>query len=86
MKQLELFEPKTLWMSKDYLIIMKYYPHVADNIETYWENLAQTISYLDNLLLDTRNGERKGFPPKHAACLLNLISFRKYLANENCQD
>lgn len=86
MKQLELFEPETLWMSKDYLILQKYYPHIADAIAYNWKEPLQIINFLEKLLLSTREDTRKGFPPEHAACILNLIELRKKLQNDESKE
>lgn len=81
MKQLELFEPSSWADFKEYWIIEKDYIHISDMIEDLWDTPDELIQYLHSLLLETRNGTRKGFPPEHAACILNLIEIRKKLLN-----
>ena len=87
MKQLELFEPASILETKEFHTLRSYYPFAAGRIKFFHyaaENSEEDILllYLNSLLLETRNGTRKGFPPEHAACILNLIEIRKKLLND----
>ena len=91
MKQLELFEPASILQSKEYLTLDKHYPWIAEQLFRYYciANFHEgdlVVRYLNSLLVETRNGTRKGFPPEHASCILNLIELRKKLKNDEFKE
>lgn len=91
MKQLELFEPASILESKEFHTLRTYYPFMTARIEylhNAWHGKDEDIveMYLNDILLQTRNGTRKGFPPEHAACILNLIELRKKLQNDESKE
>lgn len=91
MKQLELFEPASILESKEFHTLRIYYPFMTAKIEilhNVWHGKGEDIVelYLNGILLQTRNGTRRGFPPEHAACILNLIELRKKLQNDEFKE
>lgn len=56
----------------DFLAIRAEFPHIAKNLRVYWGNL-ECVSYLRNLLHDTRGNSRKGFPMDILLALQGLL-------------
>ena len=52
------------------------FPHLKENIQKAWDS-PEGLAYLKNLLSDTRNGSRGGFPLPIARELLFLIDLLK---------
>jgi hypothetical protein len=57
---------------EQYILLENRYPHVAKNIKLFWGS-SYLPDYITNLMLDTRNGKRKGFPPDDAKALTDLL-------------
>ena len=43
--------------------IHRAFPHIGDRLELFWGH-PEFVNYVDNLIYDTRDGGRKGFPPE----------------------
>lgn len=52
---------------------LKSYPHICKNVHAFWDT-PYLGAYVDNLLMDTRNGQRKGFPPEIFGILTTLAN------------
>ncbi|TSE21020.1 hypothetical protein Talka_00684 [Tepidimonas alkaliphilus] len=48
------------------------YPHIRERIEQLWFSPRAVADYLDQLLLDTRDGQRRGFDAATAELLLRF--------------
>lgn len=69
------------------------FPHIVENLTNLWadsekvnEKLAETKAYLDQLLMDNRDGERTGFGPEvfqEVLFLRSLLDVRDKLVHED---
>ena len=53
------------------------FPHIVVFLQQNWEDTELVVQYLENLLRDTRENTRKGFPHDTAITLLRLFNSRK---------
>lgn len=60
----------------EYLQISTKYPHIAKKIVLLWGSYDMD-EYFRNLLFDTRNVTREGFPVKDALCICELYKIHK---------
>lgn len=51
--------------------IQNAYPHIGNRLEMFWGHL-DFVRYVDQLIYDTRDGGRKGFPPEIFMALHHL--------------
>lgn len=61
---------------QDLLNLGQKYPHILSRLIDLSEDKAAMLQYLKQILLDSRDGKRKGFDPNSAALLINI--FTKY--------
>lgn len=55
----------------EYSIVKNKLPHIAENLKTFW-NSQYFEDYVTSIMLDTRDGARKGFPIEIAKALNEL--------------
>jgi hypothetical protein len=58
--------------SKAFTFIAHAHPRIAAALKLYWGE-PEFVPYVENLLNDTRNGERKGFQGDMVIALQNLL-------------
>lgn len=58
--------------SRDLETLRSRFPHVAEKIVTTW-GTPDCRKYINTLLTDTRDGQRKGFPPATASSIFQLL-------------
>ena len=58
--------------SKAFAYISNAYPRIAAALKLYWGE-PEFVPYVEKLLNDTRDGERKGFQPDMLIALHNLL-------------
>lgn len=56
---------------KDFDIVDSKYPHIGLRLKTYWGH-REFDPYINDLMKDTRDGMRQGFPPDVAAAILRI--------------
>ena len=61
----------------DVLAELDGFPHVKQFIEKYWDDPELLAEYLKQLMNDTRDHQRKGFPHDVAEKLIALFNERK---------
>ena len=70
--------------------LVQNFPRIANRIAQLWETPLRCEKYLDELLFDTRDNNRKGFPPEIAfqisylkALISHIMECRKQALNPN---
>jgi hypothetical protein len=58
--------------SKAYAFVQEQFPHIAERLKLFW-GYPELVTYVHNLLLDTRTGVRKGFSLDVVTALNNLL-------------
>jgi len=58
--------------SRAYAYTAQEYPRIADALKLYWGE-PELVPYIESLLQDTRDGERKGFQGDMVIALQNLL-------------
>jgi hypothetical protein len=58
-------------LDQDYILIKGFSQRIADRIFFTW-GYCECEKYLHNLMIDTRDGERQGFPSEIAAAIISL--------------
>lgn len=71
----------------DYAVVNSYYPRIGQAIVFLWGQ-PEFITYVNNLLTDTRDGKRQGFPGEVAPALLRLSmlhdqEYPQYVKDDN---
>lgn len=56
----------------NFKIVNAAFPHVGKNIRLLWGH-PELVTYIDKLLADTRNGQRRGFPDDVHDSMLRLL-------------
>ena len=59
--------------SKPYSYVNDHFPRIGAAAKLYWGE-PEFVPYVENLLLDTRNQTRKGFPADMVAALHSLLA------------
>ena len=67
------------------LHVVKYFPHVANQLFLTWNSPEYFDRYVRNLMLDTRGG-RQGFPPAVASELADLYEYHSILVFPKARD
>lgn len=62
---------KNLKEDRDFQLLEKSFPRVARNVELFW-GTDMFCDYIDIVCKDTREGERRGFPPEAFEVLIKL--------------
>lgn len=57
------------------------FPHIFSKILELW-NTPEIDNYLNDLMIDTRDQRRHGFPPSIASEIFSLIRSRDHAANK----
>ena len=68
----------TMESNPDFQRVAARLPHIAKQLRLLW-GTPQLAAYVAQLLLDTRNDTRQGFPPDLLQALLNLQESCQYL-------
>jgi hypothetical protein len=70
--------------------LVQHFPRIANCIAELWKTPLRCEKYLDELLFDTRNGTRQGFPPEIAfeisylkALMSDIMERRRQALNPN---
>ena len=70
--------------------LVQHFPRIINRIAELWETPLRCEKYLDELLFETRNNTRQGFPPQIAfeisylkALMTDIIENRKKALNPN---
>lgn len=70
--------------------LVQNFPRIANRIAELWERPLQCEKYIDELLFDTRDNKRQGFPPKIAfeisylkALVSDIMERRRQALNPN---
>ena len=53
-------------------IVNKAFPHIGKNIRLLWGH-PELVTYVEKLMADTRNGQRRGFPDDVHDSILRLV-------------
>ncbi|APR05351.1 MULTISPECIES: hypothetical protein [Thauera] len=56
----------------DTTALFERFPHLAPRISAMW-GTRDGRKYLSSLIMDTRDGQRQGFPPEHAKTIVRLL-------------
>jgi len=54
---------ETLETNINYNTLRNAFPHIAERLQVFWGH-PEFFNYINNLIYDTRDGGRKGFPPE----------------------
>ena len=57
--------------NEDFVLVNEKFPHIGRKIEVFWGQ-PECYALFKDLMLDTRDGERQGFPKEVGLALHNL--------------